>query len=861
MPAFQKLNTDQLASIALAAPEAALDRYKSRASGLTDEEALARHLKTGPNMVTTHAKMHPLLELLQDFKNPLILIMLSISLIFILMGETINGAIILVMILMSVLLNFYQEYQATQAAEKLQDRVALFARVRRSGKDEDLKAILVTYGDVIVLNAGDLIPADARILTAKDFFVNQSTLTGESFPVEKSSPPISKSGSDITDLTNLVFSGTSVVTGTATAMVFEIGIKTQLGSIVKDLNIAEEDNDFTRGVKEFSAFITRVIMVLVILVFGINFLIHHNLFSSFSFAIAVAVGLTPEFLPMILSVTMSRGSMAMAKKGVIVKKLTAIPTFGSMDILCTDKTGTLTQDKIQLVKYVTLTGEHSPDVLLHAYLNSYHQTGINNPMDEAVKAYKHLDIKKYSKIDEIPFDFERKCMSVVVNLGQERLLITKGAPENILKVSQFYGTDGHRLTLTPAHRDQALKQYHLLSAQGYRVIAVATKPVTAKDAPYTKEDEQDLTLLGFTAFLDPVKNKVKEAIDQLEAIGIEMKVITGDNELVSQKICTDAGIQSKGTLLGHEADKMTDQELQERSENTTIFARFSPSQKNRVILALKKNGHVVGYMGDGINDAPSLRSADVGISVENAVDVAKESAALILTHKSLRELYAGVVEGRKIFGNTMKYILMGLSSNFGNMFSVLGAVIFIPFLPMLPIQILLNNFLYDLSQLTIPSDTVDEEYIKSPKRWDIHFIRRFMFTLGPVSSLFDFISYGVLYYFFSHNPSAFQTGWFMESLATQTFVIYVIRTRKIPILQSRPSLLLMISTIMAVSLGWLIPYTALGKAFQFFPLPWHVVSLIILIVLIYLILTQIIKTLFYRCYPSKPAPLKASLIS
>jgi P-type Mg2+ transporter len=813
---------------------------KTHSDGLSIKESETRSQLSGPNLVLTHPHMHPLLELFKDFKNPLVAILLGISLISFSMGETINAIIVLVMILMSVILNFYQEFQATKAAEKLQDKVALYANVIRGGQETQIKAKSLTIGDIIILNAGDMIPADARILEAKDCFVNQSSLTGESFPVEKYPDLINKKAEDITDMINLVFSGTSVVTGTAKAVVFQIGVQTQLGSIIKDLNIAEDDNDFTRGVQVFSAFITKVIMVLVVIVFGVNYFIHHDFFSSFSFAIAVAVGLTPEFLPMILSVTMSRGAMNMAKKGVIVKKLTAIPTFGSMDVLCTDKTGTLTCDKIQLVKYVDPKGIDSDEVLTYSYLNSTHQTGISNPLDEAVKNYKKIDVSGFEKIDEIPFDFERKKMSVVVEEGDKRLLITKGAPEEV-----FDSCHGE-------HAD-ALKEYHLLSAQGFRVIAVAVKEVGNSRHTYTKEDEKEMALMGFTAFLDPVKPNIKKAIDALEDIGIEMKVITGDNELVAEKICRDADIKSKGIILGHEIDKLTDDELAKVAENKTIFARFSPAQKNRVILALKHAGHVVGYMGDGINDAPSLRSADVGISVENAVDVAKESAALILTHKSLKDLYEGVVEGRKIFGNTMKYILMGLSSNFGNMFSVLGAVIFIPFLPMLPVQILLNNFLYDLSQLTIPSDTVDDEYIQTPKRWDINFIKRFMFTLGPVSSLFDFLSFGIMFYFFHNNPAGFQTGWFMESLATQAFVVYVIRTRKIPILQSHPSLLLTISTLTAVTLGWIIPYSPLGKFFSFYPLPWHVVLIIIGIVGVYLVLTQIIKTLFYRSYKTAPS--------
>jgi Mg2+-importing ATPase len=493
-------------------------------------------------------------------------------------------------------------------------------------------------------------------------------------------------------------------------------------------------------------------------IFGVNATFKHDLLESLLFSLAVAVGLTPEFLPMIMSVTMSIGSIHMAKKGVIVKKLTAIPTFGSLDILCTDKTGTLTEDKIKLVRYIDVDGKESHNVLLFTYLNSYFQTGTTNPLDEAVKDFKGIKIDNFTKIDEIPFDFERRMMSVVVDEHDSRLLITKGAPEEVIKKCFSYWDNGVQMALNTADREKILIQYTLLSNEGYRVIAVAEKSLHKETKIYTVDDERDLILAGYAAFLDPKLPDSKLAIDALEDMGIEIKVLTGDNDLVTKRICSEVDVHVKGVLLGDEIEKMTDIELREKVKDTTIFARVDPNDKSRIIKALKDLGHVVGYLGDGINDALSLKTADVGISVENAVDVAKESADIILTNKSLKTLYDGVIEGRKTFGNTMKYIMMGLSSNFGNMFSVLGAVLLLPFLPMLPLQILLNNILYDAAQLTIPSDNVDSEFLKKPKRWDMKHIHNFMYIIGPISSIFDYTTFIVLYFVFHMSESGFQTG-------------------------------------------------------------------------------------------------------
>lgn len=814
--------------------------------GLSSGQA-AEHLHTyGHNSVSTHVKRHIIFEFLVNFTNPLILILLFIVVVSFVLGDTVNGIIVTSMILLSVCLNFYQEHKASNSAEKLQEKVALISTVLRDGVERNVRASQICVGDILVLNAGDLIPADARIIETNDFFVNQSALTGESFPVEKNSVAENTKDVGIASVKSMIFSGTSVLTGTGKAIVVATGAHTEFGKIAVELDQKEISNSFTKGVKGFSFFILRIVLVFVLFIFAVNAFIKQDILESLTFAIAVAVGLTPEFLPMIMTVTMSKGAVLMAKKGVIVKKLTAIPTFGSMNILCTDKTGTITQDKIELVKCVDYKGVDSKEVLTKAYVNSKLQTGINNPLDDAIKRAAKMDISVFKKLAEIPFDFTRRRMSVVVMEQGIPCLISKGAPEAMLPECTSILKGTKRIKMSEALKKEAVAEYQALSKLGFRVLALAEKSFKTKKDMYSKGDEKNLTLLGFTAFMDPVKPNVRKAIDALESIGIEVKVVTGDNELVTEKACLDADIAVKGILLGHEITNMSELELAVKAQETTIFARFSPSEKERVIKALRMKGNVVGYMGDGINDAPSIKAADVGISVNNAVDVAKESADFILTHKSLLELKDGVSEGRTIFGNTMKYIMMGLSSNFGNMFSVLGAVLFLPFLPMLPIQILLNNFLYDLSQVTIPTDNVDEEYLKEPKKWNMQFIRRFMFIFGPISSVFDFVTFYFLYKMFHLSPSAFQTGWFMESLATQALVIHIIRTKKVPFIQSRASTALLISTFIVVTVGWILPYLSIGKLFNLVPLPLSTVTVLVVIVGLYLVLVEFGKRLFYR---------------
>lgn len=837
----------QLLHYASASSTQVLEELNTSEKGLSETEVQKRALTYGRNVLSEEKKLGSLLEFLANFRNPLVLILLAAGIVSFSIGEIVDGSIILVIVLMSAVLNFFQEYKANQSAKKLRERVATQAEVIREGKNKEIPIADLVPGDIIFLNSGDLIPADARVISSKDFFVNQSSLTGESFPVEKTKDSVTSHDPSLSELTNIIFFGTNVVTGTATAVILKTGSETEFGKISQQLSNAPVESEFTRGIKTFSYLILRTTIFFVLFVFFFNtFFKHTELFESFTFAVAIAVGLTPELLPMIMSVTMSRGSVSMAKKGVIVKRLSAIPNFGSMDILCTDKTGTLTQDKIELVKYTDIFGQHSEKVLLYAYLNSFYQTGIQNPMDNAVVSFKQIDHQEYEKVDEIPFDFVRKKMSVIVEKGKSRSIITKGAPEEILKSSSYYLEDTKKIHLTAEIKEKIIKTYHDFSKEGYRVLAVSIKEADVHKTIYSKDDENEMELLGFIAFLDPAKEGVKAVLKDLKQMGVEVKVITGDNELVTEKICRDVELEVKGILLGQQIDALTDDALRVVAQKTTIFARFSPDEKNRVILALKAANHVVGYMGDGINDAPSLKTADVGISVNNAVDVAKESADLILTHKSLKELEDGVLEGRKTFGNTMKYIMMGISSNFGNMFSVLAAVIFIPFLPMLPIQILLNNFLYDFSQITIPTDNVDDDYILQPKRWDMKFIRNFMIVFGSISSAFDLITFYFLYVVYKASPQLFQTGWFVESLMTQTLVIYIVRTKRLPFIESLPSKYLLLSTLLVVLIAVTLPYTLVGTFFSFARLPLQVLITIVFIVIGYLFTIELGKRIFYK---------------
>ncbi|HTL07788.1 MAG TPA: magnesium-translocating P-type ATPase [Chitinophagaceae bacterium] len=803
------------------------------AKGLSSTEARARLKEYGYNIIQTRQMDEWWKALLRHFRSPLVLLLLIATAISFAVGETINASVISFIVIASVLTDFWQERNAGNAAEKLQQLVKILTIVIRDGVEQPIPSAEICPGDIILLNAGKIVPADATVIMAKDFFVNQSSLTGESFPTEKRA----YESAELLGLNPAadcqVFMGSSVLSGTAKAVVTQTGKRTTMGNIAAHLTEQQPLSDFEMGLRRFGWLVMKVSVTLMVFIFGINAWQHQNILQSFMFAIAIAVGLTPELLPMIMSLSMAKGALQMAKKGAIVKRLPSIPNFGSMEILCTDKTGTLTEDRIQLIKCIDITGQYTESVFMAAYLNSYFQTGIKNPLDDAILNFKQPVIKGWTKIDEIPFDFSRKKMSVVVGFGGLKKLICKGAPEEILK----------SCSNDAAFTSGAMQLYQALSADGFRVIAIGTKDVTAVDH-FSKTMEQALDFLGFVAFLDPAKQDAKEVMTALQQIGVEVKIITGDNHLVTQKICHDLALPVKGVMQGADIDLLSDADLEQKVEAITIFARFSPDQKNRIIRALQRK-HAVGYMGDGINDAPSLKAADIGISVNSAADVAKASADIILTEKDLLVLKDGILEGRKTFGNTMKYILMGLSSNFGNMFSVAAATLFLPFLPMLPLQILINNFLYDTSQITIPGDNIDDTYIAKPQRWNMKMIYRYMFVFGITSSLFDIITFVLLYRYFSVSMAQFRTGWFIESLSTQILVVFVIRTRHHPFVASRPSTGLVLSTLGCLAIGWLLPFLPFAGALGFETLPWQVTAAIIILVVLYLFTAEMVKRLIY----------------
>jgi Mg2+-importing ATPase len=814
------------------------EQQSTTREGLTSEEAQQRLATIGPNEPTSVQRAALLRQLLTFLTNPLVLILLIASVIAGGLGEVVNAIIIGVMVLLSVALNFAQTARSQQAADRLRAQVAPTATVMRDGEWQELPRRQIVPGDFIRLGAGDLVPADAQLIEAHDLHVQQAALTGESLPVEKEAiepPP----GVAPTEAQNRVFLGTSVVSGTAIALVTATGRATMFGDIAARLAARPPETEFERGTRHFGLLIMRTVIFLVLFVFLVNVVARRNLFESLLFAIALAVGLTPEFLPMITSVTLGQGALHMARQKVIVKHLAAIQNFGSIDVLCSDKTGTLTSGDMALSQMLDPLGQPSERVSLLAYLNSVHETGIKSPLDMAILKHASLDVQSYRKLDEVPFDFERRRLSVAVEHAGERLLITKGAPESVLACCTSYEINGAQHPLDAQTQEQCEATYKHLSAQGYRVLAVAVRSLPMQEA-YRLQDERELVLVGYLAFFDPPREDAAEVLAGLHRDDIKVKILTGDNELVARHVCEQVGLDPERIVLGEELDRMTDAALAHMVEQSTIFARVSPAQKNRIILALKSRHHVVGFLGDGINDAPSLHAADVGISVSTAVDVAKDAAEIILLERSLRVLHQGILEGRKAFGNVMKYLLMGTSSNFGNMFSMAGAVLFLPFLPMLPTQILLNNFLYDLAQVTIPTDNVDASFVQKPHHWDISLIRNFMIFIGPISSIFDFLTFFMLLYVFQASEALFHTGWFVESLATQTLVLFIIRTAGNP-LRSRPSRPLAMTTVLIVIVGIMLPFTPLAGPLGFTPLPLIYFAFLAGMTITYLFLVELVK--------------------
>jgi len=823
-------------------------------NGLAQSDAEERARSTGPNEIAQERKQGWIVRVLKIIRNPLVILLSTLSAISFLTGDARAGSVMLGMVALSVGLRFWQEARADSAAEKLKAMIHVTATVVRDGAAREIPLRDLVPGDIVKLAADDMIPGDVRLLSSKDVFVSQGSLTGESLPVEKFHDPEAEKGTSPTELKNTCFMGTSVESGTATAVVVTTGVQTYLGSMASSITGERALTSFDQGLNRFTWLMMQFMAVMVPLVFFINGFTKHDWKGAFFFALAVAVGLTPEMLPMIVSVCLSNGALAMSRKKVIVKRLNSIQNFGAMDVLCTDKTGTLTEDRVVLMRHCNVAGRETEDVLLAGYLISYFQTGLKNLLDRAIldstDFHGKAVVEKYTKLDELPFDFTRRMMSVLVADAEGKaILLTKGAPEDVFHRCSHFELDGK---LSPMETDRMVglkAEYDSLSNDGFRVLAVASKQLPGKQI-CAKADESELVLRGYVAFLDPPKNTAGPALAALAKHGVAVKILTGDNHLISRKICKDVGLQADPMLLGDDVQKMSDAELAQRAEKATLFARLSPADKERVIRMLRSKGRVVGFMGDGINDAPALRAADVGISVDTATDIAKESADLILLEKDLMVLEGGVIEGRKVFANIVKYIRMGASSNFGNMFSVLGASAFLPFLPMAPIQVLTNNLLYDFSQVPIPADTVDEEQVASPRPWNIGEIKRFILFIGPISSIFDYTTFFVMLYLFHcwepTRASLFQTGWFVESLMTQTLIIHVIRTNKVPFLQSRASWALIATTLSIMAFGVWLPYSPLASALGFTHLPRSYWPILMLTLLSYMGLTQIIKVWLLR---------------
>ncbi|HEV2947908.1 MAG TPA: magnesium-translocating P-type ATPase [Gemmataceae bacterium] len=841
----------QLVGAARREPEDVCKMLETSPTGLTQQEAERRLEQYGPNEVAQERESGWPWRLLLACRNPLVILLTALAAVSLATGDVRAATVMALMVLLGVGLRFFQESRADKAAAKLKAMISVTATAIRDGKAKELPLRELVPGDIIKLSAGDMIPADIRIISSKDLFIIQASLTGESLPVEKHARESRENISPL-ELCTICFLGTSVESGTATAVAVATGPHTYFGSMAKSIAGQQVQTAFDRGINRFTWLMIGFMSVMVPLVFLINGLTKFDWKEAFFFAMAVAVGLTPEMLPMIISVCLSKGALAMSGKKVIVKRLNSIQNLGAMNVLCTDKTGTLTMDRVILEHYCDVVQREDPEVLEDAYLISHFQTGLKNVLDRAIldhtEVHEQVTRKVAGKVDEIPFDFSRRLMSVVVETpeGNHRLL-TKGAPEAIFSRCTRFELDGEVLPTEQVLINDLKEEYENLSANGFRVLAVAFKDLERR-AAYSKEDENDLILKGYVAFLDPPKETAGPAIAALQKHGVAVKVLTGDNDLVSCKVCHDVGLATDQVVLGSQVEAMPDVELAKAAETATLFARLSPAHKQRIVRALQSKGHVVGFMGDGINDAPGLRAADVGISVDTAVDIAKESADIILLEKSLMVLEEGVLEGRKVFANILKYIRMGASSNFGNMFSVLGASAFLPFLPMAPLQVLTNNLLYDFSQVPIPTDNVDEEQIAKPRPWQVDEIARFIFFIGPISSIFDYTTFFVMLYVFNcwDNEKLFQTGWFVESLMTQTLIIHVIRSNRIPFLHTQPSWPLMATSVAIMALGMWLPFSPLAPSLGFTELPPLYWPILVLTLLSYVAVTQVVKTWLSR---------------
>jgi P-type Mg2+ transporter len=854
----------ELREVASLQPAEALRRLETSEYGLSPAEVDCRRQEYGENRVA-HAERTGLIgQLLHRCLNPLVILLVTLAVISLVMRDQESAIIIFVMVFLSLSLAVIQERKSSKAAEKLRAMVHTTVAVMRVPESaaaadspvlRELPLEELVPGDIVHLSAGDMIPGDLRLLAAKDLFVNQASLTGEALPVEKHAQADSAPAVDIGSLTNICLMGTAVLSGSATGVIVLTGRRAYFGGLAATIAGERALTSFDKGVNRFAWLMIRFIAVMAPLVFLINGFTKGDWVEALLFATAVAVGLTPEMLPMIVTVNLAKGALAMSRRKVIVKRLNSIQNFGAMDILCTDKTGTLTQDRVILQRALDVLGQDSHEVLQYAFLNSYYQSGLKNLLDVAVLHHAEADTllesaRVYHKIDEVPFDFERRRMSVAIEGEGRRLLICKGAVEEIFAVSRDGRAGSQSLPLDASHGAQLRSTVDELNAEGFRVIAVAIKELPLTQSTCDVRDERDLTLVGYIAFLDPPKESAGKALAALAKHGVQVKVLTGDNEIVTRKICREVGLPVDRVVLGSELESLAPAQLAEIAERAQVFAKLSPSQKATIIAALQSKHHVVGFLGDGINDGPALKTADVGISVDSAVDIAKETADIILLEKSLLVLDEGVIEGRKVFGNVVKYIRMGASSNFGNMFSVIGASAWLPFLPMAPVQVLTNNLLYDFSQTAIPTDNVDEEYLAQPRRWEIGNIGRYMLFIGPVSSIFDYATYLTMYFLFGAQTVAqarlFQTGWFVESIVSQTLIIHVIRTRRLAFIESRASTALMLTTAIVCGVGVWLPYSPFATALGFVPLPLTYWPILGAMILLYLALTHLMKIWFHR---------------
>lgn len=828
-------------------PDEALSAAGSSTDGLSASEAASRLARLGPNRVGEHRRTSDLVLLARQFRSPIILILLAASALSGFLGDPVDAGIILAIVAVSGVLSWWQERGAVHAVDRLLAIVAVKVCVVRDGVETEMPAADVVRGDVLSLDAGDTIPADALIIRSRDLFVDESTLTGETFPVEKESGAVT-GDAPLAKRTGSLFMGTHVVSGTARAVVMRTGRATEFGKVSSRLDTAPPETEFEQGIRRFGFFLMEVTLVLVLGIFAVNVYLHKPVVDSLLFSLALAVGLTPQLLPAIISINLAHGAQRMAERKVIVKRLAAIEDFGSMSVLCSDKTGTLTEGTVRLHAAFDTAGRESGDVLLYAYLNSHFETGFTNPIDAAVREAKVADVSRVGKLDEVPYDFVRKRLSVLVSREGRPFMVTKGALSNVLAVCTEARVTGGKTVRLDSVRADIEKLYESLSSQGFRTLGVAVREDIAEGRLISAKDEQGMTFVGMLALDDPAKEGAAEAVAGLAKLGVTLKIITGDNALVARTLGAHMGLDEPRILAGSDLARIHDPALVERVRRTDIFAEVEPNQKERIIHALRKAGYVVGYMGDGINDASALHAADVGISVNSAVDVAKEAADIVLLEPGLDVLARGVEDGRVTFANTLKYVFMATSANFGNMFSMAGASLFLSFLPLLPTQVLLTNLLTDFPEMAIASDRVDAELVERPRRWDIHFIRDFMVTFGLLSSVFDYATFGVLLFVLHAGAPEFRTGWFVESVLSASMVVLVIRTRR-PFVKSRPGRLLTIATVSIWAATLAIPYTPIGTLFKFVPLPWPFLLWLAGILVVYMSGAELAKALFYRRHP------------